>query len=550
MRKKWALGSMAVMMAFGVAACSKSSDNSENKQSSSAASSGPAQTASSDSSGSSPITYTFGRNIDPNSEPIKLLESQTGETLADNRWTRLFKEKLNVSVDYKMVTASPTYDQQFKLAMASNDLPDMFNVTSEADMKQLMDAGALEDLTDAYKQYGSELLKSIIEAETARVFEPVTKDGRIYAIPLKMPSTNGYNHLWIREDWLTKLGLERPKTMDDVYKIAKAFKEGDPDGNGKPDTFGLQIDNAFRNNMKGFFWGYGADPSPDMWVERDGKAVRGFVQPEMKEPLAMLQTMYKEGIIDKEFGTKDNAKSMESVVSGKTGMFYGPHWSAFTIDKTIQNDPNAKWIVVPLPSKDGSPTKVSLTIGKDSYVAVKKGTKNPENLVKMFNVYVEALFGKDAEFSKYYGENGVENIWQMSPIYTLDPMIDLKAHQDIKAAIANGTTDSLGGTAAGFYANIKSGMWTFEMMFGPKDTPFAYVDQSYPDQIVWNAYLGAPTPTQITRGSSMDELIVTTLTAIIMGKTDADQGFDKMVAEWNKLGGDKVTQEVNAELGK
>lgn len=171
-------------------------------------------------------------------------------------------------------------------------------------------------------------------------------------------------------------------------------------------------------------------------------------------------------------------------------------------------------------------------------------------MIKMFNLYVEALFGENADFNKYYGENGVDNIWQMSPIYTLDPMLDLKAYQEIKAALENGTTDQLGGTAAGFYANMKAGAWTFSMMFGPTDTPFAYVDQSYPDQIEWNAYLGAPTETQIARGSAMDELIVTSLTAIIMGKYDVDEGFDKMAAEWNRLGGEQVTAEVNALLGR
>ena len=45
----------------------------------------------------------------------------------------------------------------------------------------------------------------------------------------------------IRKDWLAKLGLKEPQTVDDLYTIAKAFTEQDPDGNGKKDTYGLII---------------------------------------------------------------------------------------------------------------------------------------------------------------------------------------------------------------------------------------------------------------------------------------------------------------------
>ncbi|TLS50924.1 extracellular solute-binding protein [Paenibacillus antri] len=507
-------------------------------------------TESSDSSGTQSITYTFGRNFSATNENVAKLEAATGETLEDNRWTRLFKEQLGVTVKYQMLSDSTAYDQKFKLAMASADLPDIFQVTQAADMKQLMEAGAIEELGPLFETHGSDLLKSIVLSETDRVFEPATYDGKIYGIPMKMPSTNGYNHLWIREDWLTKLGLERPKTIDDVYKIAVAFAKNDPDGNGQADTFGLQIDNNFRYNMQGLFWAFGAYPLN--WIEKDGKAVRGVVQPEMKDALNLLQKMYNEGLLDKEFGTKDNAKSMESVVSGKTGMFYGPHWMAYTAKKTVDNDPNAKWITVPLPTATGAPAAIPLKIAADGWMAVKKGTKSPENLIKMMNIHVEHLFGEKGDFTKYFtdSEHGISDIWLMTPAYLLDPMIDLQAHLDIKKAIADGTTDQLTGSGKGFWELMQAGDWAIGMMFGPEDTPFDYVGQTYPDQVVWDAYLGAPTPTEIERGSSMDELVVTTLTSIIQNKTPVGEGFDNMVKEWNALGGEQVTKEVNEALGK
>ncbi|QGQ94881.1 extracellular solute-binding protein [Paenibacillus psychroresistens] len=541
MKKRMLLGCIALIMVFTLVGCS--SDKSESPKESQAA-----DVAAVESEGTDPITYTWGRNIDPNMDMITKLKELTSETLNDNRWTRLFKEKLNVSVDYKMISDSTTYNDKMKLAMASGSLPDMFQINQSSDLKQLMEAGAIEELGPLYDKYGSELLKSLIEKETKRVFEPATHDGKIYAIPQKMPSTNDYNHLWIREDWLTKVGLQRPKTMDDLYAIATAFATKDPDGNSKNDTFGLEIDNNFRYDMNGFFWAYNAFPL--VYVEKDGKVAQGAIQAEMKEPLALLQKMFKDGLLDKEFGTKDNGKAMESVIAGKTGMFYGPHWMAGAADKSKANDPNAKWIVVPLPTKTGEPVKIPLTISVDGYMVVKKGTKHPENLIKMMNLYAEALFGKTAEFNKYFGENGIDNIWQMSPVYFLDPGLDLQGHQDIKKALADNTTDSLTGVAKGFYKNMTDGNAAFSMMFGPTDTPFAFVDATYPKQVIWNAYIGAPTPTMVARGNSMDELVVTTLTSIIQAKSEVNSGFDKMVEEWNSIGGTKVLEEINAALGK
>ena len=61
--------------------------------------------------------------------------------------------------------------------------------------------------------------------------------GKVYAIPFSAQA----NLLFIRKDWLTKLGLSEPKTWDDVMTIAQAFTTKDPDGNGKADTYGIDV---------------------------------------------------------------------------------------------------------------------------------------------------------------------------------------------------------------------------------------------------------------------------------------------------------------------
>ncbi|WP_042196350.1 extracellular solute-binding protein [Paenibacillus camerounensis] len=496
-------------------------------------------------------TIQFGSAIDVNNSNALKLKDVTGEIWEDNRWTDLFKEKLKIDTKYKLMTPAGQYEQKLRLAITSNDLPDIFQAQNLTDMRQLAEGEAIQELGPIYDEYASPLLKSIIEAEGKEVFSPGTFNGKVYGIPVKMPSTNGYNHLWIREDWLNKLGLKRPQTIEDVYNIAKAFTENDPDGNNTNDTIGLTMNKDFLSSwagMSGLFWGYGA--YPEFWIkDTNGQITNGSIQDNIKEPLRLLAKMYKEGLVDKEFGSKDFNKANELLVSGKAGMFYGPHWFAGFADNSKQNDPNAKWITVPLPTKEGVDIKIPLNIATDGFYVVRSDFEHPEKLVELLNLYVETLFSEEADLSKWWTEGDIDFVWQTAPIYTLKPSLDIEAHVNMKEAINNGTTDQLTGIAKGFYESIQRGSGQMELMFGPTDTPFEFVASTYPDQILWNEWQNAPTATQTTAGSSLSELVYTSFTKIVMGEVDVDAGFEKFVNDWNKIGGEKIIQEINEAKG-
>ena len=100
-----------------------------------------------------------------------------------------------------------------------------------------------------------------------------------------------------------QLGLQPPKTMDDVLEISKAFTQKDPDGNGQQDTYGIAATQYLWDpvmGFTGFMAGYGA--YPNIWLEDEsGKLVYGGIQPEVKQALKALQEMYRNHEIDSEF---------------------------------------------------------------------------------------------------------------------------------------------------------------------------------------------------------------------------------------------------------
>ena len=109
----------------------------------------------------------------------------------------------------------------------------------------------------------------------------------VITIPATVPKASGMSQMWIRQDWLDKLGLEPPKNLEELKKVARAFIEQDPDGNGKKDTMGIvgPSKSGLLSGTDGNL--YGLDPIfaahksfPLYWLKNDqGEVVYGSTQP-------------------------------------------------------------------------------------------------------------------------------------------------------------------------------------------------------------------------------------------------------------------------------
>ncbi|MDF2834853.1 MAG: extracellular solute-binding protein, partial [Paenibacillus sp.] len=212
-----------------------------------------------------------------------------GEDIANNNWSRAYEEQLGIKVKYDWTVAQSQYAQKLNISIASDDLPDVFQV-SAAQLKKLVEDGQLADLTELYEKYASPFVKQTLSEDGGNALLSTKFDGRMMALP-KMGSGIGQSHvLWVRTDWLNKLNLPEPRTMADFFNISEAFTTGDPDGNGVADTsgFGLNRDLwGFFAAAEGYFNGYHA--YPNTWIKNDaGELVYGSIQPEMRQALQKL----------------------------------------------------------------------------------------------------------------------------------------------------------------------------------------------------------------------------------------------------------------------
>lgn len=210
------------------------------------------------------------------------------------------------------------YKEKFPVLMASGDLPDIFRTNAQSYLPQLVEGNLIAPLDDVLAKVGKDIVGNAREGHLA--FGQY--GGKQYGIPgsysLKYFAQN------IRMDWLDNLGLAVPKTLDEFREVARSFTFNDPDRNGKDDTYGT----AFRQNINfidSWFHAFGVAPNHHqigMWRIRGGKHTNDWVQPEMKEALMYLASMYEEGVIHPESLTFDWNQWWGAYLQNKIGMWY------------------------------------------------------------------------------------------------------------------------------------------------------------------------------------------------------------------------------------
>ncbi len=554
--KKTALSLAAIMMLTStLAACSNSNKDNPTSASPSAAveSAAPATEPAKQVVGpldkyDPPIEVSVIRPYDDNT---KFVEGQSAE---DNEWTRAYTDKLGIKVKFHWTFQGPAdqYTQKLNVAIASNDLADIVVVNSNQ-LKQLVEAGQIADLTEVFDKNTTEYVKKTLNEDGGLALKSATFDGKLMGIPRIGSDIDEVALLWVRTDWLKKLNLPEPKTLADVQAISDAFTNKDPDGNQKADTFGLALTKDLGSGFGGFeglLNGYHA--YYNTWIkDASGKLVNSNIQPEMKTALAQMQKMYQSKQIDKEFGTKDVTKVAETVTSGKIGMYYGMMWTPlWPLQGGKELDPSMEWKSYALPSADGQPVKAQIPFQVPQYYVVKKNAEHPEAAVKMLNLWYDISFDSMIEPAVYGAtKDGIEAfkhaILAGAPITTnmdkykaISLALETKDASQMKANFKN----DFDAVASYINGDIKG--WGMHGVFGPGGS-FAVIDD-YVKQDVFlrNEFYGSPTPTMGEKGSTLDTLLKETFTKIIMGAASVDE-FDKFVENWKKLGGDQITQEVN-----
>ena len=233
----------------------------------------------------------------------------------------MLKEKLGINIE---IISAPTESlaEKYGLLMAGGDIPTIVQYKAK-DLLLYKDAWQpLNDMineTDTpnlWKVYGDpEIRRKVSDA-----------DGNMRFIGQRTAITAG-KLFFYRQDWLDKLGLETPKTVEDLYNVFVAIRDGDPNGNGEKDEIPFSVrknGSNNRGNVMPFVHNWGI---AETFFAEDGKVKFGATDPRMKEALEWLHRCYEEKLLDQEYLTRDKTAWYSEWTNNQVFMSYD--WSAY-----------------------------------------------------------------------------------------------------------------------------------------------------------------------------------------------------------------------------
>lgn len=454
-----------------------------------------------------------------NSQTVSIVISNLGMTFPsgmdenDNRYLNYIEEETGLEIQ---VTTPPpeVYNEKLDVIMSSGNLPDMMHAYQPVWFGNYAKQGAFMPLDDLIDQYGPNLKEKI----PAEIWDRVRYGGKIYAVP-SLNEVSGVELVYARKDWLDRLGLKPPVTLDEYYEVIRAFTQDDPDGNGIDDTMGL----IFTSNLgrsAPFFGAFGTQINS--WFERNGKLVNGNILPETKEALAYLAKLYKEGLLDREFPLNLQNNLYEKIENGTVGLFSAAWYDTRgPIADNMKKDPNAQWIALEYPT---GPNGLKGVYDKDiirGYNVIPARSQNAESVIKMLDFIVS-----DYKNLKLGFEN---EIWRLENgrMVTNFEKHDEHLYRGIYQSLVDVPDPVL------FRERLDS-LGDFQLY-----TNLEIIKKS----VIKNEFYGIPTPTMSKYDKKLGEL-QDIFTRIIMG-IEPIESFDTYVERWKQEGGEEITKEVN-----
>lgn len=426
------------------------------------------------------------------------------------------------------------YGDQTNVVLAGDDIPDVMVIQSKNQgFVQTAEAGGFWDLTEylASGQFPN------LVTQNPDVQDASSVNGTVYGV---YRARDVIRHsIIIRKDWMANLGLEEPTTVDELVEIMRAFTEDDPDGNGQDDTVGMIVPQWPGTIGTGSPWDaidvwYG---SGNLWRDDDGTLVPAFTTEEWRESLEVQREIIENGYVNPDFVTLDPQQWNEYFMNGKGGVIIDVQSRATQlINLYRQQDPESIDTYVMLVGQPEGPngTFALPTAGYAGFLAVPRSKVTTEEELCAVLTVLDSLNTTEAQVLMNNGIEG-ENFEVVDGYAVNDP-----DKQDM-TDLVTGAWAQLGKNVAGYNAFRPMPLTDFDREIDQLRLDLQARDLA---NAVFNPAAGLVSPTYVTNGTQLDQMIGDARIQYIAGQID-DAGLDAVIERWKSSGGDQVATELN-----
>jgi putative aldouronate transport system substrate-binding protein len=474
---------------------------------------------------------------DPYEKKVSLTWMMSGDTSAykaDSWAEKILEEKFNV--DLNLVCINSWDEEKLRVTIAGGTHPDVF--IRWAHQKYFEDGVTRELDPEMVKQYWPTAYNAIDSLIGPSAWEVVSsyRTGK----PTWVPGVNLTGDApWVtilRQDWMDNVGVTKmPETLDEFYALAQAFRNGDPDKNGKKDTYiyggasDLWCWNYIWAQTNGAF-GF----VPNQWIKEGDKVINNYTSTRFKDMLKTYAKWYSEDLIDPEFSTDKYAILSAKFADGKLG-------ADFNMVNSYQSDgtPSATLL------KNNSAAKLSVlykltgpngdfgtwSYGRLTWSTAFGANTTDEQMIRAMQMLEVIDTDMDLFKQMHWGEEGVD--------YTIDATGKVVPNPDVKASdkglnqfispswYTAETSTLLSGKPV--VDSIDTAVKATKILKNLIDNSRAEYDDQQDPTADFPAWFSIPQQFHINA---------------ITGKIDIDASWDAYVTSWNKACGQKTIDAV------
>jgi putative aldouronate transport system substrate-binding protein len=453
---------------------------------------------------------------------IMMKSFQNDPITPESKIWKQVEEYTNTKMDIQFVPDA-SYADKLSVTLASGSLPSAI-FTANAKEPAIVNAikgGAFWDITPYLKDYPN------LKQMNPVILNNTSVNGKNYGLYTARPI--GRYAVSYRKDWLDAVGMQEPKTVDDFYNMLKAFKEKDPDKNGKDDTYGMVV-TKYEGPWDIMSTWFGA---PNKWAEKDGKLTPAHLTPEWMESLKFFKKLYDEKLVNADFAVYDSGKWNDPIINGQAGVAVDVVDRSYQIDEKIKAGklPGEMSAFGTVAGPNGKPVLPATTGYGGIFLISKQGVKNEADLKKVLNFF-DKISDKDMQILLTYGIEGTHYKVEDGKLKTILTSNDPQA-PDINV---KGLNQLIIGVPNVLDTAFKAGTPLREKANVIKAENEKYVIGNPGEPLV--------SPTYTQKGAQLNQMVLDARVKFIVGKID-EAGYKAEMDLWLKSGGEQYIKEMN-----